>query len=40
MENAFGILKKSFKKLFSRTKLHVSFVLIVFIACCLLHNLL
>ncbi len=38
LENFFGILKKIFKEFLIKTKLHVSFMLYAFIACCLLHN--
>lgn len=38
VENAFGILKKTFREFFTKTNLHVSFMLDAFIACCLLHN--
>jgi hypothetical protein len=38
VENAFGILKKTFRKL-RKFKLHVTFLPDVFTCCCLLHNL-
>jgi hypothetical protein len=40
VENAFGILKKTFREFFTKFELHVSFVPNVFIICCLLHNIL
>ena len=40
VENAFGILKQSFRELLDVTDLHVTFVPDVVIACCLLHNVL
>jgi len=38
--NAFNILRKTFMEFLTKTKLHISFVLDVFTAHCLLHNLL
>jgi hypothetical protein len=38
MENLFVILKKNFKKLFKKTKLHVLFLLDVIVCCCILYN--
>jgi hypothetical protein len=40
VENAFGILKQSFRELLDITDLHVTFVPDVVIYCCLLHNVL
>jgi hypothetical protein len=40
VENAFGILKQSFRELLDTTDLHVTFVPDVVVCCCLLHNVL
>jgi hypothetical protein len=40
VENAFDILKQTFKELLEKTKLHIIIVFNVFFACCLFHNLL
>jgi hypothetical protein len=40
VENAFGILKQSFKELLDTTDLHVTFVPDVVVCCCLLYNVL
>jgi hypothetical protein len=40
VENAFGILKQSFRELLHVTDLHITFVPNVVVACCLLHNIL
>jgi hypothetical protein len=40
IENAFGILKHSFRELLHVTDLHVAFVPDMVVCCCLLHNLL
>lgn len=40
VENAFGILKQSFRELLTITDLHVTFVLDVVVCCLLLHNVL
>ncbi len=38
VENAFGILKKTFKEFLTKTELHVFFCARCFIISCLLHN--
>jgi len=38
VDNAFGILKKTFREFFTKTELHVSFVPYAFTAYCILHN--
>ncbi len=38
MENAFGILKKTFRKLLVKSNLHTIFLLDVVTCCCLLYN--
>jgi hypothetical protein len=40
VENAFRILKKTFREFLTKFELHVSFLLDVFIICCLLHSIL
>jgi hypothetical protein len=40
VENAFGILKKTFKELMHKSDLSVTFLFNIFKCCCLLHNLL
>jgi hypothetical protein len=40
IENAFGILKQSFRELLDVTDLHVTFVPDAVVCCCLLHNVL
>ena len=40
VENAFGILKHSFRELHSATDLHVTLLPDVVVCCCILHNLL
>jgi hypothetical protein len=40
IENAFGILKQSFRELFHITDLHIAFVPDVVVCCCLLYNIL
>jgi hypothetical protein len=40
IENAFGILKKTYKKLLGKFELNVTFILYMFIYACILHNLL
>jgi hypothetical protein len=40
VENAFGILKQSFRELLDVTDLHVTFVSDVVVCCCFLHNVL
>lgn len=40
MENAFGILKQSFRELHSASDLHVTLLPDVVVCCCILHNLL
>ena len=40
IENAFGILKQSFRELLDITDLHVTFLPDVVVCCCLLHNVL
>jgi hypothetical protein len=40
VENAFGILKQSFRELLDTIDLHVTFVPDIVICCCLLHNVL
>jgi hypothetical protein len=37
VENAFGILKKTFKKLLLKNNLHIIFILDV-VTCCMLYN--
>jgi hypothetical protein len=39
VKNAFGILKQTFIELLKKMELHITIVTNVFIACCLLHNL-
>jgi hypothetical protein len=38
IENSFGILKKTFRKLLLKTNLHVVFILDVVVCCCILYN--
>ncbi len=38
IENSFGILKKTFRKLLLKTSLHVLFILDVVVCCCILYN--
>jgi hypothetical protein len=40
IENAFGILKQSFRELLDTEDLHVAFIPDVVVCCCLLHNIL
>jgi hypothetical protein len=40
VDNAFGIIKKTFREFFTKFELHVYFVPNVFIICCLLNNIL
>lgn len=40
VENAFGILKQSFRELYTASDLHVTLVPDVVMCCCILHNLL
>jgi hypothetical protein len=40
VENAFGILKQSFREFLDVTDLHVTFVPDIVVCCCLLHNVL
>lgn len=40
VDNAFDILKQTFRELLEKTKLHIIIVPNVFFACCLFHNLL
>lgn len=39
VKNSYGIMKKTFKKLFKRTYLHINIIHDVFIACYFFHNL-
>jgi len=39
VENAFGIVKKTFGELLTKSNLNMSFLPDVFTCCCLLHNL-
>ncbi len=38
VENAFGIQRKSFKKLFLKSNLHILFIPNVLVCCCIFHN--
>lgn len=40
MENAFGILKQSFRELLVKSDLHIAFMPDVILSCCILHNIL
>jgi hypothetical protein len=40
LDNAFGILKKTFKELFRNFELHAIFILSLLVSACILHNLL
>ena len=40
VENAFGMLKQSFRELLTKSDLHVTFLLDVIVCCAILHNML
>lgn len=40
VENAFGMLKQSFRELFTKSDLHVTFLPDVIVYCAILHNML
>lgn len=40
VENAFGILKNSFRELLDKSDLHITFILDVILCCAILHNVL
>jgi hypothetical protein len=40
LDNAFGVLKKTFKELFGNFELHAIFILNLMVCACILHNLL